>query len=217
MSGAKKYYEDKRTEVSVLLPKQYTKVLEIGCGGGEFRGNLKLEHEYWGVELVASIAELEKNKIDKVLIGTYQQVVNQIPNDYFDLVICNDVIEHMPNHDEFFQSIKGKMKKDGCLVASIPNVRYFWNVVELLVKKDWRYKERGILDTTHLRFFTKKSLIRTLNNHSFSIEIISGLNSYAPESIFKKMIYSIVIFIFGRDIKYLQYGVRIKTISSSID
>lgn len=209
MNNSTEYYQFERREVSDLLPKQYSKVLEIGCGAGRFRNNLNQEHEYWGVEPVESIAKLAKEKLDKVLVGTYQEVENLIPNNYFDLVVCNDVIEHMPDHDAFFHSIKRKVKKDGCLMASIPNVRYICNLWELLIKKDWEYKNEGILDRTHLRFFTRKSLVRTLSNNDFSIKQITGINRYQPRSLRNRVIYMLAILLFGSDIQYLQFGIRI--------
>ena len=139
------YYKNYRKEMMLLLPEQYSKVLEVGCGEGNFRINLSQENEYWGVEPIEASARKASKKLDKVLIGTFNEMFDQIPDDYFDLVICNDVIEHMTDHEEFFQSIKKKIKKEGCLVASIPNVRYILNLIELLVKKDWEYKDSGIL------------------------------------------------------------------------
>lgn len=210
MNNSAEYYQCAREELAFLLPEQYSKVLEVGCGRGMFRKNLDKDHEYWGVEPVESVGKLALDKLDNVLIGTYQEVEDKIPDNYFDLVICNDVIEHLPDHDEFFQSIKKKMNQNGSLVASIPNVRYIWNLLELLIKKDWEYKNEGILDTTHLRFFTKKSLVRTLANHSFSIEQIAGINYYKPKSILTRVIYGCSSLLFGQDTKYLQFGVRIK-------
>lgn len=178
MSDRSTYYQQYRTEMTPLVPEHYSRVLEIGCGTGEFRGNLSQEHEYWGVEPVESVAMVASGKLDKVLIGTYLEMVNQIPNGYFDLVICNDVIDHMVDHDEFFQSIKEKIKKDGYSIASIPNVRYLRHLFDVLVKKDWEYKNEGILDRTHLRFFTKKSLNRTITDNGFVIDQFMGLNPY---------------------------------------
>lgn len=213
MSNAAIYYQRVRNEMTPLLPKQYSKVLEIGCAEGNFRNNLSQEHEYWGVEPNESAVAIAKEKLDKVLIGTYEETVNQIPNDYFELVICNDVIEHMVDLDEFFQSIKKKIKKDGCLIASIPNVRYLSNLFEILVKKDWEYKNEGILDRTHLRFFTKKSLIRTISDNGFLIDQIIGINPYRGGSGLTQCLYYFVILLFGQDIKFRHFGLRIRCIA----
>lgn len=215
MSNTSTYYQKNRKVMTPLLPKQYSRVLEIGCGEGNFRGNLSQEHEYWGVEPVESAATIASKQLDKVLIGTYQEMLNQIPNDYFDLVICNDVIEHMVDHDEFFQSIKKKIKKDGYLVASIPNVRYLLNLFEILVKKDWEYKNEGILDRTHLRFFTKKSLNRTITDNGFVIDEFMEINPYRGGSGLKRCLSYFAILLFGQDVSFLQFGIRVRYVQPS--
>ncbi len=193
-----------------LLPNQYSRVLEIGCGAGVFRENLSQNHEYWGIEPVESVAEMAAKVLDKVLIGTYKEMFDQIPDDYFDLVICNDVIEHMVDHEAFFQSIRKKMKKDGCLVASIPNVRYISNLFEILIKKDWKYRNEGILDRTHLRFFTKKSLIQTITDYGFEIDQFMGINPYPGGLSWKRWLYPLVLLLLGQDVKFLQFAIRIR-------
>ncbi len=209
MSNTADYYCWRRETIKPFLPRHYSKVLEIGCGSGVFRDNLDQEHEYWGVEPVQSIAEIASPKLDRVLVGTYEEVEKQIPADYFDLVICNDVIEHMADHDDFLLSIREKIADGGCMVASIPNVRYVLNLFEVLVLKDWEYKSMGILDQTHLRFFTRKSIVRTIADNGFSIEAIAGINPYKAGSFLKRVLFFLVLPIFGSDIRYLQFCIRV--------
>ena len=194
-----------------LLPQQYSKVLEIGCGEGVFRQNLSQDSEFWGVEPDRASAKVAAKKIETVLIGTYEEMYDDIPNDYFDLVICNDVIEHLVDHDVFFQSIKKKLTKDGCLVASIPNVRYIKNLNELLVKKDWEYKSDGILDRTHLRFFTEKSLRRTIIDNGFVVDKFMGINPYKKKGFgVRRFLYNLAISLLGADLRYMQFGICIR-------
>ena len=96
------YYSRARTRVADLIPEAYNKVLEIGCAEGIFRTYLN-ECEYWGVEPVPEVASTASEKLDKVLVGIYEDVADELPEQYFDLVICNDVIEHMVNHDKFLE------------------------------------------------------------------------------------------------------------------
>lgn len=138
------YYRGKRPDVGKFLPKQYARVLEIGCGEGEFVTNLRLPCEVWGIEPCERAAKNASEKLHKVLNGLYQEVSDLLPNDYFDLIICNDIIEHMEDHDQFFESIKTKMTENAYLVGSIPNVRYVGNLFALLIKKDWKYEDAYI-------------------------------------------------------------------------
>jgi len=215
MNKPSDYYQRKRKELTIFIPKRYFKVLEIGCAEGNFRENLNQECEYWGVEPFAAAAEVAMKKLDKVLVGTYQEIKNSLPKYYFDLVICNDVIEHMVDPDEFFQTIKEYINKDGCLVGSIPNVRYISNLFRLLMKKDWKYTDQGILDDTHLRFYTEKSLKRTISENGFVIEQFQGINPYRTGAIslkifFEKCLYYFTILIYGMDIKFKMFGFRIR-------
>lgn len=214
-----------RPEIVQFLPDNYTKVLEIGCHEGDFSYNLKKECEIWGVEPNRTAAEYALQKLNKVLIGKYEEIYHELPDAYFDLVICNDVIEHIADHDNFFKSIQNKMTCEGVLIASVPNVRHISNLYGLLVKKDWEYQNNGILDYTHLRFFTEKSLLRTLNSHQFKIEHFTGINSCIKKYALVGDLFSISITLLTSlsilatlgyywDIQYLQYGFRVKKTTS---
>lgn len=209
MSTAANYYTHHRREMIPALPQTYNRVLEVGCGEGRFRANLDQRNEYWGLEPVPAAAEIARGVLDHVLVGTYEQRVEALPAQYFDLVICNDVIEHMTDHDYFFQSIQSKLSPGGVLVASIPNVRHVLNLYELLVKKDWEYKEAGILDKTHFRFFTEKSLRKTLAKHHLQIEYFQGINQYEGDSFLKGLFGRLVTNILGKDTRYLQFAIRV--------
>lgn len=205
------YYKGLRSEVVQFLPQQYSRVLEIGCGEGGFRANLKADCEYWGVEPFHDAAKVAEKRLDRVLHGTYEDNLAHLPSHYFDLVICNDVIEHMPDHDSFFRSIVDKMTESGSLVGSIPNVRYAPNLMALLFEKDWKYVDWGVLDRTHLRFFTKKSLRRTFRENGFAIELLKGIGAikFSPFPV-KRIFYNLVIPVLGGDTRYMQYGFRIR-------
>lgn len=203
------YFEFSRIEMTTFLPTNYSKVLEIGCGTGNFSSTLAHQSESWGVEQNIASAQSAKTRLDKVLTGYYDDVCHDIPDEYFDLLICNDVIEHINQYDAFLNDIKNKLSDDGVLVLSIPNVRFLPNLLELLFLKDWRYRDAGILDKTHLRFFTKKSLIRTLNQTGWTIEKIDGINRYGNKRYGLKRILSFLgQLLLGFDTAYLQFGVR---------
>jgi len=191
-----------------FLPSTYSTVLEVGCAEGTFSRHLNAS-ERWGVESDAESARIAGNALNRVLRGSYDVVAADIPDEYFDIVICNDVIEHMRDHDWFFKSIYRKIRKQGFLIGSIPNVRHIRNLFELLILKDWRYREIGILDRTHLRFFTEKSLIRSLTESEFIIEQFNGINK--SRGIFPNILMgtiSIASLGYYSDIGYLQFGFR---------
>ncbi len=165
------YHSLPRRDVAKLITFNYSRVLDIGCGIGAFRQNLKSNCEYWGIE-PTDAAKQSKFIADKVYQDIYENIHIQLPNEYFDLVICNDVIEHMPDHDNFLELIREKLTPDGRVIGSIPNVRHYKNLINLLFKKDWEYQPSGLLDKTHLRFFTYKSLQRCFLSHNYQVELL---------------------------------------------
>ncbi|MDP2902555.1 MAG: class I SAM-dependent methyltransferase [Methylovulum sp.] len=212
------YYALTRCEMIYFLPKNYSKVLEIGCGEGGFFQNLDNHCEIWGIEPDKKSIERASSSYYKTFNDFFDNVEKEIPDSYFDLVICNDVIEHMEDHNEFFYNIKQKMAPNAYLVGSIPNVRYVYNLFGLLILKDWRYSSCGILDYTHLRFFTEKSLRRTFTENSFKVNKFCGINSVfnrrKTKIIFIENIITalIIIITFGfyHDIKFPQFGFQLQ-------
>jgi 2-polyprenyl-3-methyl-5-hydroxy-6-metoxy-1,4-benzoquinol methylase len=174
---SKSYYQNQRREIYGMIPETAQKVLEIGCAAGGFRLNFPKEIEYWGVEPVSEAAEQARQKNIKVLCGTYDDVCGQLPTAYFDVVVCNDVIEHVVDPEAFLVSLKDKLAPNGVLVGSIPNVRFWGNLINLLVRRDWKYEESGVLDKTHFRFFTAKSFRRLMHDTGYELERMAGIES----------------------------------------
>jgi len=211
MAEVREYYQGSRPEIIDLINHSPKRVLELGCGDGSFRFLLSSEVEYWGVEPFSEAAELARKSIDKIFNATYESALPQLPNNYFDLVICNDVIEHFSDHDFFFSSIKDKMCADGYIVGSIPNVRHLLNLMNLIFSKDWNYENDGILDRTHLRFFTKKSLKRTFIQHGYNLELLKYIKIIKPRFFPpRRLFYNILILLLGEDTRPLQFGFRVK-------
>ena len=210
------YRSSPRPEVMVLLPplKAGLKVLEIGCGEGAFSLGIPSTSETWGIEPDQRSAEVAKTRLSKVFVNTFDAIKAELPAHYFDLVVCNDVIEHMTDHDAFLRSIQDHMAPGAYLVGSLPNVRFYGNLFNLLVARDWHYRDSGILDRTHFRFFTMRSLRRSLEETGFAVRRLEGLNAGArsrwdvrtvAERLFRRML---IVLSGGaaHDIKYMQIG-----------
>ncbi|MCL5991148.1 MAG: class I SAM-dependent methyltransferase [Bacteroidetes bacterium] len=204
------YYEGERLEMLEYIPKGCRRVLEVGCGAGKFGYSLKLrsKSEVWGIEINEEQAEKSKGLLDKVICGGIESRMKELDDGYFDCIVFNDVLEHIAYPNEMLIELKAKLIEKGFIVASIPNVRHITNLKELLIGRDWRYRNEGILDNTHLRFFTKKSIIRMFDECGYEIVKIKGINPYGRNLLFG--IFNIITLGFFYDSKYLQFGCLVR-------
>lgn len=217
MSNDTDYYDaGRRKEILHFLPSDPGKVLEIGCADGGFSRVLPKYDEYWGVEPVPEVASKASEVLTKVYTGTFEEVYDELPDNYFDTIICNDVIEHMTDHEGFLTQVQNKGKQGFHLVGSVPNVRFIKHLKELLFSKDWEYRDYGILDRTHYRFFTEKSFKRSLHHCGYQIERFAGVKPI-KRRIFpiSRLINNILIFMLGADTRCIQFGFLCKKKESS--
>lgn len=174
------YYSSLRPEMSSLLPAAALKILDVGCGSGVFAHSLKQlqpAREIWGIEINPSVGNEAAKVLDRVLIGDISTLLDQLPQNYFDAVYFNDVLEHLPDPYTILRRIKQNMKEDGHILVSLPNVRYIRNFFNFIVRKDWAYTDHGILDRTHLRFFTLKSAFHMFESMGYKVEKFQGIES----------------------------------------
>ncbi len=203
------YYAQTRPEMLEFIPRSAKRILEIGCGQGLFANLVKKNRqaEIWGVEKEPSAARLAENQLEQVLIGDVFSLIDKLPDNYFDCLVFNDVLEHLIEPFLLLDKLKSKLVKEGVMVFSVPNVRYFLNLKNLMINKQWRYEEAGVLDKTHLRFFTKKSLIESLAQGGFDLITIKGIN---PISAWQFNLLNLLFFNYFSDTRYLQWAGVIK-------
>lgn len=201
------YYDCLRPEMMEFIPPYCKKTIEFGCSNGNFSMDIKkhFNTESWGVDINPDASKKAAQVLDKVIMGDANIALEQLPKNYFDLVICNDFLEHIIDPTSFLKKIKPYVTDSAILVCSLPNVRYWKNLRELIFEKDWRYRERGILDSTHLRFFTKKSIIRMLNESGLNPKVIKGIN---PTKSIRFYIPNFLTFGLHSDMKYLQFAIQ---------
>jgi SAM-dependent methyltransferase len=155
------YFAHARKEIEPLLPQNCGRVLEIGCGSGATLGWLRQNHHAVravGVEIAQAAADKARSFADDVFCLDFER--NDLPGDAqkFDLVLCLDVLEHMVDPWAVVDRLATRyLEVGGTLIVSLPNVRHYSVVLPLLLAGRWEYEEAGLLDRTHLRFFTKAS------------------------------------------------------------
>jgi len=209
------YFANERPEMQAFLPAgSLGRTLEIGCAGGNFSAALNAT-ERWGVEPFPDAAAAARAKGINALTGIYSDVEAQLPAGHFDLIVANDVIEHMPDHEAFLRAVKAKLAPGGRILISVPNIRHLPTLFDLVVRRDWRYAPDGVLDHTHLRFFTRKSLTRCMDECGYEIEAFAGLCSLFRAGASRKKALACAALIGATlghawDTQYLQFGLLVR-------
>jgi 2-polyprenyl-3-methyl-5-hydroxy-6-metoxy-1,4-benzoquinol methylase len=175
------YYRHERPEMMRYVPKTAQRVLELGCAEGRFAAAIKRRTggEVWGIEFNPVAAAQAAAGIDRVLVGDADEQIALLPDNHFDAIVCNDVLEHLVNPGTTLVALRSKLKSNGVVIASIPNIRYLPALSQIVFRKDFPQHEFGIFDRTHLRFFTKKSIIRLFEEAGYKVQRIKGINGYS--------------------------------------
>jgi 2-polyprenyl-3-methyl-5-hydroxy-6-metoxy-1,4-benzoquinol methylase len=138
-----------------FAPMTCRKILEVDCGEGIFGEALirRQNAEVWGVEPNAVEVDKAMKRLSRVINGEFGEP-SALPKAYFDCIIFNCVLQHM--YDPWNAlAFAGTLlnSPEAVVVASIPNFRYWHNMVEIIIQKEWTYKDEGTLDRTHVHFF----------------------------------------------------------------
>jgi 2-polyprenyl-3-methyl-5-hydroxy-6-metoxy-1,4-benzoquinol methylase len=178
------YYTRPRPSICSIVRPGPNIVLDLGCGSGSV-GRSLLEtgkaKEVVGVEIFTAAAQQASAHYSKVYTGDLETLALDY-NHYFDYAICGDILEHLKDPYAVVRRIGGWLKENGRLVCSVPNVRN-WRVLKRLVfSGDWAYEDSGIMDFTHLRFFTRKTCQEMLKAGGFEIESVEMLVSGPKKS-----------------------------------
>lgn len=155
--------------------------LDIGCACGSTL--LEIQNSYpnarlYGIELNPACAEVASH-IAAVVQGNVETI--GIPFDVdFDCIILGDILEHLVEPEKLLKSLKSHLSDRGVIIASIPNILHFSAIGEIL-KGSFEYTDAGVLDRTHLRFFTLYNCIMMLQNCGYEIVAIQRLMSLPSE------------------------------------
>jgi len=164
------YWSNPREEVAGLVPQNARSVLDVGCAAGEM-GRLLKETGFQrvvGIERDPESAARARDVLDEVVEGDVERIELPFERGSFDCIVFADVLEHLIEPQEVLRRFRDYLSPEGVVIASIPNVR-FAGVIHNLVEGSWRYTDAGILDRTHLRFFTFKEIERMFDAAGYEI------------------------------------------------
>ncbi|GAP37003.1 class I SAM-dependent methyltransferase [Piscinibacter sakaiensis] len=167
------YFDSPRTALLDLLGDRPAQAaLEIGCGAG---ANLRLLRERRpgcrtvGIEPDPQAAAVARGRLDAVHVGSVlDDAATPFAAGSFDLLVLSHVLEHFADPDAVLRRALRWLAPAGHLLVALPNVRHHAVLSELLLHGDFRYRRDGVLDRTHLRFFTRRSALRLFAAHGLA-------------------------------------------------
>ncbi|MFY7867792.1 methyltransferase domain-containing protein [Roseateles sp.] len=157
-----------------LIPATARRILEVGCSTGALAHALKLQRpdvHVMGLELDPKAAQIARAHCNEVLNLDIESADESLFRDFADrdCWIFGDVLEHLRDPWRVLTQIRKVLPPGGCVVASIPNAQH-WSVQGRLAVGDFRYEADGLLDRTHLRWFTRITLFELFQSAGLRVE-----------------------------------------------
>ncbi len=162
-----------------IQPK--SSILEIGCNTGYFsRSLIKCGHEVLGIELDQDAAQIAISNGVNVICGSIEEnsLIKSI-NQKFDVILMMDVLEHCVHPSEVLKSLQKNIKPNGKIIITGPNVAY-WAVRKDLLLGRWNYTDSGVMDRTHLHFYTASTWQSLIENSGYKISLMEGAEGMIP-------------------------------------
>jgi 2-polyprenyl-3-methyl-5-hydroxy-6-metoxy-1,4-benzoquinol methylase len=180
-----RYYDTARREILPYLPEKVARFLDVGCGTGATAAMVRdTTGAHWigGIEYSPEVAAKGESRFDQLWVGdvTALPFDKEIAKGSLDLVLCLDVLEHLPDPWEVVKRLTPLLAPGGRLIVSVPNIRNWKFIWRLLMKGDFVYRESGLLDRTHLRFFVRKTAVELATAGGLSLVTARPAQTWRP-------------------------------------
>lgn len=177
------YFTRERAEILDHLPDGPLRLLDVGCGAGGVLATVQSARPVdWaaGIEIVPAAADIAETKFDRVLRGdvSAMDLEADIAPGSLDLILCLDVLEHLVDPWEAVRRLSPLLKPGGRLIVSVPNIRNWKFIWRLLTRGDFRYRDAGLLDRTHLRFFVRETAIELAETGGLKASYVGSATQY---------------------------------------
>ena len=168
------YYHGVRIDLVSLAPDIRGRVLEIGCAEGATLEYLKTKFgcEVVGLDYCESALAKARSKGFEVYVCDLNTEPLPFKEREFDYILIGDVLEHLYDPWCVLTGVVKTMKDDGLILISIPNVKHYSLLKDLILKDRWEYCETGLLDVTHIRFFTFNGIMKLLTRSGLSLSTV---------------------------------------------
>ncbi len=174
-------YESAREDLLEYVPISARKVLDIGSARGLFGEMLKKRQlcSVTGIDMDKESVGVSRGRLDSVIHGNIEKIVEQGVLESYDCIVCGDVLEHLYDPWKVVRALRGRLKDGGIFIASTPNIMN-WAVLYEQLKGRWDYIPFTILSGTHIRFFTKETLIELFEDAGYTVKGVHLQNFGIP-------------------------------------
>jgi ubiquinone/menaquinone biosynthesis C-methylase UbiE len=181
----KGYFDGTRIAFVKELPTNPSaRLLEVGCGNGRTASAMKAESKCgWctGIELCAEPAAEARTRLDQVIVGNVEQLELDLPEKSFDILILSEVLEHLVNPGAVIQKLRRFLKPGAVVLAGSPNVCHH-SVVRMVLSGRWQYESKGIMDATHLRWFTAQTYRELFESNGYVVDHVGSANPFSRKA-----------------------------------
>ncbi|MDR0274717.1 MAG: methyltransferase domain-containing protein [Burkholderiaceae bacterium] len=181
-----------RTSLALLAARiaPGARVLDLGCGSGAVGRFLArrdgLDAPIDGLTISQEEAERARPHYRRVEVADLDQadLTQLFERGAYDAIICADVLEHVRQPPRVLRACRELLAPGGAALLSLPNVGYCGLIAELMAG-EFRYREEGLLDASHVHFFTRATLLRLLFESGWGVELLDTIRRELPDSEFR--------------------------------
>src|SRR4051794_16697392 len=151
------------------------RILDVGCGAGRLAKHISLlGAEVVGVERHPEAASLARKYCKRVIEQDLDSSSLLARDDLFDVMIFADVLEHLVEPDALLKRLAPNLAPNGFILVSLPNIAYYKMRFGLL-RGHFDYEPSGIMDRSHLRFFTRQTAMQLLGDGGFTPKVMDAV------------------------------------------
>ena len=162
-------YVDGRFAQVALVPESTKRLLDVGCFERGFdRAMTARGVEVWGIDVDTAADSAASRGLSRAIVGDYPDALPQ--GERFDCITFNDVLEHMADPARTLSATRSHLTEGGCVIASITNVRNVSVIAPLVLHGRWDYADAGVMDRTHLHWFTKATMRELFEKAGYRVE-----------------------------------------------
>lgn len=170
------------------------RVLEIGCASGYMsREFTKRGCAVTGIEINPDLARKAKKYVGRTIVGDIENrsIREKLKGERFEVMVLADVLEHLKDPEGVLSSLQSFLAKDGKMIISVPNIAFLTNRLLLFLGR-FDYSDWGIMDKTHLRFFTKESILELVKNAGLVVEKIDPIVNFTQLPLYMQTLYPVL-------------------------